>query len=70
MYTRKASRTSGGKRSKKNNTMRKRKNMNGGASKWLQHVKKVYASMKKSRKDASLGDAMKAAKKSYKKHRE
>ena len=63
---------SGGKRraSRKNNTMRKRKNMMGGASAWLKHVKSVYASMKKSRKGASLGDAMKAAKKSYKKRRE
>jgi hypothetical protein len=43
--------------------------MSGGASAWLKHVKSVYASMKKSKKGASLGDAMKAAKKSYKKSR-
>jgi hypothetical protein len=63
---------SGGKRSKKNMTMRKRKNSNnvmaGGS--WLAHVKKTYAALKKSRKGASLGDAMKAAKKTYKKGRE
>jgi len=60
---------SGGRRSNKNKTMRKRKSMSGGASAWLKHVKSVYASMKKSKKGASLGDAMKAAKKSYKKSR-
>jgi len=52
--------------------MRKRKNSNnvmaGGS--WLAHVKKTYAALKKSRKGASLGDAMKAAKKTYKKGRE
>ena len=38
----------------------------GGASKWLSHVKKTYAMLKKKSKTASLGDAMKAAKKTYK----
>ena len=62
MATRRASRSkrmSGGSR----------KSQRGGASAWLKHVKSVYASLKKKSKTASLGDAMKAAKKSYKKSR-
>ena len=65
MATRRASRSkrmSGG-------AGRSRKSQRGGASAWLKHVKSVYASLKKKSKTASLGDAMKAAKKSYKKSR-
>jgi hypothetical protein len=61
---------SGGKRGKKSSMSRKgksSKSMSGGS--WLAHVKKTYAALKKSRKGASLGDAMKAAKKTYKKSR-
>jgi hypothetical protein len=61
MATRRASRSRKSRGSRKST----RKSQSGGASKWLAHVKKVYASMKKKSKDASLGDAMKAAKKSY-----
>jgi hypothetical protein len=43
-----------------------RKSQRGGASAWLKHVKKTYAALKKKNRGASLGDAMKAAKKSYK----
>jgi hypothetical protein len=39
----------------------------GGAKKWLAHVKSTYAALKKKNPKASLGDAMKAAKKTYKK---
>ena len=39
----------------------------GGAKKWLAHVKSTYAMLKKKNPKASLGDAMKAAKKTYKK---
>jgi hypothetical protein len=34
---------------------------------WLSHVKKVYADMKKKNPKVKLGDAMKEAKKTYKK---
>jgi len=63
MATRRASRSkrmSGGARKST------RKAQRGGASAWLKHVKKTYAAMKKKNRGASLGDAMKAAKKSYK----
>lgn len=33
------------------------------ASKWTQFVKKIYAELKRKNKNASLGDAMKAASK-------
>ena len=39
----------------------------GGGSAWLTAVKKAYAKLKKTKKDASLSDAMKEAKKHYKK---
>jgi hypothetical protein len=37
------------------------------ASAWLAHVKKVHTEMKKKNSKATLGDAMKEAKKTYKK---
>lgn len=52
---------------KKNNGSRKTRKQGGGASAWLTAVKKAYAKLKKTRKHASLGDAMKEAKKTYKK---
>ena len=64
MATRRASR---GKRMSGGSRKSTRRAQSGGASAWLKHVKKVYASLKKKSKDASLGDAMKAAKKSYRK---
>ena len=36
--------------------------------KWNQHVMEVYRTMKKTNKNYKLRDAMKAAKKTYKKH--
>ena len=52
---------------KKNNGSRKTRKQGGGGSAWLTAVKKAYAKLKKTRKDASLSDAMKEAKKTYKK---
>jgi hypothetical protein len=46
---------------------RKTRKQGGGGSAWLTAVKKAYAKLKKTKKDASLGDAMKEAKKTYKK---
>ena len=42
---------------------RKTRKQGGGGSAWLTAVKKAYAKLKKTKKDASLGDAMKEAKK-------
>jgi hypothetical protein len=36
-------------------------------SAWLTHVKKTYAALKKKKAGATLSDAMKEAKKTYKK---
>ena len=36
-------------------------------TKWLAHVKKTYAELKKKNPKATLSDAMKEAKKTYKK---
>ena len=55
--TRKSGRKGARKGGKRNGTMK------GGAMKWHQMVKKVHAELKKKKKDASLGDAMKEASK-------
>lgn len=57
----------GGSRRKEMGGSRKTRKQGGGGSAWLTAVKKAYAKLKKTKKDASLGDAMKEAKKTYKK---
>jgi hypothetical protein len=52
----------GTRRHRKSGSTRK-----AGKGKWLDHVMSTYKSMKKSRPSTKLGDAMKAAKKSYRK---
>jgi len=44
----------------------KSRKLSKGASKWNQHMMKVYREMKAKDSSVRLGDAMKAAKKTYK----
>lgn len=48
-------------------TKKKKKKKKGKQSAWNKHVMVVYKSMKKTNSAVKLGDAMKAAKKTYKK---
>lgn len=57
-----ATNQSGGRRRRGGKTRK----MSSGADKWRQHMMKVYRDMKARNPSTKLGDAMRAAKKTYK----
>jgi len=52
---------------KRSNKKSKSKSKSKKQTPWIKHVTNVYKEMKKKNPDAKLGDAMKEAKKTYKK---